>query len=110
MQLLLPTRRLMLKRLLIASSVALFVLAYAESLLRSLRRGRKRVTGTVGLVIIGALTGVAAVIVSWLIGRAEPVPATTVVCVLLGAVAGGAAAVAAVRVSYRRRRKAPVRT
>ena len=68
--------------------LALFVLAYAESLLRSLRRGRRKVTAPIGLTIIGAVGGLAAVIISWLAGAAEPTTPTVLVCALLGAGAG----------------------
>jgi serine/threonine-protein kinase len=83
--------------------LALFVFAYAESLLRSMRRGRRQLTGTIGLTFIGALAGLAAVIIGWLAGAAEPLMPTVVVCALLGAGAGFAAAMAAIRVSQRRR-------
>ena len=69
-------------------ALTLFVLAYAESLLRSLRRGRKRVTATIGMAVIGALLGVTMVVGVWLVARQEPVVATVAVCAALGMVGG----------------------
>ncbi|HJV08535.1 MAG TPA: protein kinase, partial [Acidimicrobiales bacterium] len=55
--------------------LVLFVAAYAESLLRARRRGRKVFTAQVGMAVIGALAGVALVIAAWLLGAGEPVVA-----------------------------------
>jgi len=84
-------------------ALLLFVVAYAESLLRALRRGRKRIAGMAGMVVIGALWGVAAVVVAWLVAKREPMVLTLAVCSLLGAGAGMCAALAAWRVHERRR-------
>ncbi len=73
-------------------ALVLFVIAYAESLLRSLRRGRKRITGTVDMVGVGVLFGVAAVWLAWLSGISQPLITTTAVCAVLGAGAGLATA------------------
>lgn len=83
--------------------LALFAIAYAESLLRSLRRGRKRVSGTAGMVTVGAVFGLAAVTFAWLVAAREPVPATVGACALFGSGAGLAAAQAAIIASHRRR-------
>jgi len=84
-------------------AMLLFTLAYIESLLRSLRRRRKRMVGPVGLVILGGLVGVTAVWWGWLVASVEPTRATLIVCVLLGAAAGLAAALAAIRMGARHR-------
>ena len=84
-------------------ALVLFVLAYAESLLRSRRRGRKAVTAPAGMAAIGALAGAAAVVAAWLAGGDEPVPATLLTCAALGAAAGVVASAAAARTAERRR-------
>jgi len=84
-------------------ALALFVFAYAESLLRSRRRGRKAIAAPAGMVVIGALAGAAAVLAAWVAGDDEPVPATVLVCGALGAAAGLAATVAAARSAKSRR-------
>lgn len=86
-------------------ALLLFVAAYAESLLRSRRRGHKRVMAPVGMVGVGALAGVAAVVAAWLLGDREPQVRTVVACAALGAVAGVAAVAAAARHARRRRRR-----
>ena len=53
----------------------LFVVAYAESLLRSLRRGRRRDNRTaavVGLAVVGVVGGVAATLWGWMLGITAP--------------------------------------
>jgi eukaryotic-like serine/threonine-protein kinase len=80
----------------------LFVLAYAESLLRSLRRGRKAVSATAGLIGLGLLAGVAAVDVGWLAGRAPSVGGTAM-CVVAGGLAGLALARVGTGIGRRRR-------
>lgn len=84
-------------------ALTLFVLAYAESLLRSLRRGRKKITATIGMAVIGALLGLTMVVGVWLVVRQEPAVATVAVCAALGMAGGVEAAVAARRISQRRR-------
>jgi len=84
-------------------AMLLFTLAYIESLLRSLRRRRKRMVGPVGLVILGGLVGVTAVWWAWLVASVEPTKPTLIVCVVLGAAAGLAAALAAMRMGARHR-------
>jgi hypothetical protein len=98
---------------LLGIGLLLFVAAYAESLLRSRRRGRKRVTAPVGMAVIGALGGVAAVVAVWLVAAKEPVVATVVACAALGAGAGVVAVAAAARSAklrrFRRRAQARAR-
>lgn len=84
-------------------ALVLFAGAYAESLLRARRRGRKVFVAQVGMIVIGALAGVALALVGWLLGAGEPVPATVITCAAFGAGAGVAATVAAARSAKRRR-------
>jgi hypothetical protein len=86
--------------------LVLFVFGYAESLLRSRRRGHKAISATAGMLVIGALAGAAAVVAAWLAGGDEPVRATLVACGALGAAAGFVASLAAARSGKRRRSKA----
>ncbi len=83
----------------------LFFLAYIESLLRPLRRGRRGISGVIGLALFGAGFGATIVGFMWLIGSPEPSIATIVVCALAGAGAGIAASLAAIRVARRSRIK-----
>ena len=74
----------------------LFVLGYAESLLRTLRRGRSRsLTRVVGLVVVGGLIGIATVTLAWLTGVNSPAVGTLVACAALGAACGVALALGA---------------
>ncbi len=53
----------------------LFVVAYTESLLRSLRRGRRRDSrnaAVAGLVVVGLIGGLAATLWGWMLGIAGP--------------------------------------
>ncbi|HUO48972.1 MAG TPA: serine/threonine-protein kinase [Acidimicrobiales bacterium] len=81
----------------------LFVIAYAESLLRTLRRGKGSMTGVVGLTLIGALFGVAVVGVAWVLAKVVPTVPSLVVCAVLGAGAGLATGLGGVRIGKRRR-------
>ncbi|MGH9224181.1 MAG: serine/threonine-protein kinase [Acidimicrobiales bacterium] len=84
-------------------ALVLFVFAYAESLLRSRRRGKKVVTAPVSMAVIGALGGVALAVLAWVLGADEPTVATVVACAVVGAGAGVVATVAAGRSARRRR-------
>jgi serine/threonine-protein kinase len=84
-------------------ALVLFLGAYAESLLRSRRRGRKAVAAPAGLAVIGVLAGAAAVATAWLTGSDEPVMGTLVICGALGAAAGIVASIAAAQSAQRRR-------
>ena len=90
-------------------ALVLFVIAYAESLLRSRRRGHKRVTALIGMVPVGGLGGVASVVAAWLLADREPVVTTVIACAVIG-VAAGVVAVAAAARSGRRRRLLPRRS
>jgi len=83
--------------------LTLFVLAYAESLLRARRRGRKRYAAPLGMLAVGALGGVAATAAAWLLAGREPGPRTAVAGAVVGAAAGLASVVAAARSASRRR-------
>jgi serine/threonine-protein kinase len=86
-----------------AIAALLFCAAYLESLLRALRRAPNRWTRFLGLVIMGGLLGVAAVIWGWLIASTQPTTTALVVCAVVGAAAGVSAGLAAVRFGQRRR-------
>jgi len=84
----------------------LFVVAYTESLLRSLRRGRRRDNRTaamVGLVVVGLVGGVTATLWGWMLGIAGPTLVAFVVPAVLGAVAGLLAGLAGRQVGERTR-------
>ena len=84
----------------------LFVVAYAESLLRSLRRGRRRDNRTatvVGLVVVGAIGGSTATLWGWMLGIVGPTLVSFVVAAALGAVAGLLAGLAGRQVGDRTR-------
>jgi hypothetical protein len=86
-------------------ALVLFLLAYVESLLRPLRRGRRQLTGVFGMAVIGAGIGLVVVPVVWLLGGPEPATGTAVACMVLGALASIVAALAAIRVGKRARIK-----
>jgi serine/threonine-protein kinase len=83
----------------------LFVLAYVESLLRSLRRGKRTITSIAGLTIIGALVGIDLVGLVWVLAKHDPTVATLIVCAVLGAASGFTAGLGAARVGRQRRYK-----
>jgi serine/threonine-protein kinase len=90
--------------------LALFTLAYAESYLRGLRRGRSRVSASVGLPLSAAGSAVATVGAVWVLLGHEPTVTTLVASAVLAAAAGIAATIGAMRVGrtfrYRRSRRA----
>lgn len=81
----------------------LFFFAYMESLLRPLRRGRRGVSGVIGMAILGAGLGADIAGLLWLLGSPEPTIPTVVVCAICGSGAAVAASLAAVRVAKRAR-------
>ena len=91
----------------VAALLLLTVLAYAESVLRSLRRGRKRASGPLALAVIGAAFGADAVLGSWVLGGKEPVVTSLALCAAVGAAAGIAAALAGIQAGKRRRFRPP---
>lgn len=88
----------------LAGLALLFLLAYAESLVSPLRRrGRRRISSTLGLGVVGALLGVLAVVICWLLKVTEPTATTAVICAGVGALAGLALAVTATQAGRRAR-------
>ena len=81
----------------------LFTIGYAESLLRSLRRGKSTKTGPLGLALIGAVFGVALVGVTWVLFRQVPTVTSLVLCAVLGAGAGVALALGGIGMGRQRR-------
>jgi serine/threonine-protein kinase len=83
----------------------LVVAAYAESLLRVVRRGRRRDgrSAVVGLVIVGAATGLTAALWGWLIGVDTPTLVGWIIPTVVGAVAGVVVGLAALEVGRRAR-------
>jgi len=86
-------------------ALLLIVSAYAESMLRSLRRGRRRDNraNVVGLVVVGVFGGLTAAIWGWMLGIAAPTIAGVGVPAVVGAAAGLLAGLAALRVGERAR-------
>jgi serine/threonine-protein kinase len=85
----------------------LVVVAYAESLLRGLRRGRRRQNraAVAGLVVVGLFGGLTATFWGWMLGIAGPTLVSFVVPAAVGAVAGLLAGLAARQVGNRARAK-----
>ncbi|MFN2504418.1 MAG: protein kinase [Acidimicrobiales bacterium] len=81
----------------------LFLVAYAESVLRLLRRGRRRRTGVATLVLLGGPLGCAVALVAALLAGREPGLLTMVLAGLAGGGAGLAAGRAGVSVGRFRR-------
>jgi hypothetical protein len=87
----------------VAIAAVLFLVAYAESVLRLLRRGRRRRTGVVTLVLLGGPLGCALALLAALVAAREPGPLTMVLAGLAGGGAGLAAGRAGVAVGRFRR-------
>ncbi|HXZ62124.1 MAG TPA: hypothetical protein VEG62_05220, partial [Acidimicrobiales bacterium] len=85
--------------------LVLIVAAYAESLSRALRRGRRRHNRAAasGLVVVGAFAGAASALLGWLIGIDSPTVTGLVVPAALGALAGVPCGLAATAVGRRAR-------
>lgn len=77
----------------VAIAAALFLVAYAESVLRLLRRGRRRRTGVATLVLLGGPLGCAVALLAALLVSREPGVPT----MMLAGLAGGGAGLAAGR-------------
>jgi serine/threonine-protein kinase len=91
----------------VAPLLFLFSVAYMESLLRSLRRGQRRLSAMPGLGVIGLALGASASLLAWIGTGRPPTVAGLVLCALGGsgfALASGAAAI-----RLRRRRLATAR-
>jgi len=80
----------------VAIAAALFLAAYAESVLRLVRRGRRRRTGVATLVLLGGPLGCALALVAALAGAREP----TVITMVLAGLAGGGAGLLAGRAGF----------
>lgn len=90
----------------LAIVLSLIVVADAESLLRSLRRNRRRDNRTaavIGLAVVGAFGGLAAVIWSWMLDISGPTAVPFILTSVLGALAGLLAGLAARKVGDRNR-------
>ena len=91
--------------------LAMFAAAYVESYIRTLRRGRSRVSGSFGLTLSAAALAVAAVGAAWVLMGREPTITTLVGCVVLASAAGIAATVGSLRIGtkyrYRRAQRRP---
>lgn len=85
------------------AALVLFAIAYLESFLRSLRRGRGRITGIIGATVTAGVLGAAVVGALWILTARPPTTTTVVVCAAVAAGAGAAAAVGAARIGRRRR-------
>ena len=81
----------------------LFLAGYPGSVLRGMRRGRRRVSGNIALTLLGGLFGLAAVAGVWLGAAKEPVIATLVVAILVGALGGLVAGFGGLQWGKRRR-------
>ena len=88
----------------LAAGLALFALAYTESVLRPLRRrGRHSVLGTAGAAGVGAVLGVALVALAWPLGLSTPSLPQAGAAAALGAASVVLLALAAVRSGRRAR-------
>lgn len=83
--------------------VLLFALAYLESYLRNLRRGRGRISATVGVPIVAGVIAVGVIGAAWVLLGSQPTVTTLVVSVTLAVLAGVAAAIGSGRIGRRRR-------
>jgi hypothetical protein len=86
--------------------LVLMVVAYAESLLRSLRRGRRRDNRTAaiaGLAVVGLLGGVAATLLGWMLTITAPNAVPFILSGVVGAAAGLLAGLAGARTGERAR-------
>ena len=79
------------------------LIAYTESFLHSLRRGRRVVAPLIGLIVMGLLLGVVSVLAAWLLGGRQPTVAATAVSVVIGVAAGLVLSIAGIRLGRRRR-------
>jgi hypothetical protein len=95
----------------VAIAATLFLVAYAESVLRLMRRGRRRRTGVATMVLLGGPLGCALALLAALVAGREPGVLTLLLAALLGGTAGlftGRAGVAVGR--FRRLARAKGRT
>jgi serine/threonine protein kinase len=84
--------------------LSLVLLAYAESVLRPLRRqARRRVTGSIALVVLGAGFGLLAYGHAWLLKATDVTVAGAATCAVAGAATGLLAALTAIQAGRRAR-------
>ena len=89
----------------VAVVLLVMALSYAESMLRALRQGRKRVAGLTGMALLGVPVGACINVLAWAVKDAEPTPGTVAGTMALAAVGGFAAAWAAIASGRRRQAK-----
>ncbi|MCU1590606.1 MAG: putative protein kinase [Frankiales bacterium] len=88
----------------LACAALLFLLAYAEALIRPLRRrGRRRITSWIGMTFVGAALGLVAVAFAWLLDLAPVRVPGLVGCAASGAAMGLAVAVTMTQAGRRAR-------
>jgi serine/threonine-protein kinase len=85
-----------------APLLLLFSLAYVESLLRSLRRGQRRLSAMPGLGVIGLALGVSLSLLAWIATGRPPTVAGLILCALGGGGFALAAGAASMRLARRR--------
>jgi len=95
--------RLLTAPAIVTIALLLFLLAYAESSLRLLWRGRRIPSASVSLLIVSAAIGAVAPALLWVLGTDPPVVVTIAACAGLGAAAGLLGGFAARRAGRRRR-------
>jgi serine/threonine-protein kinase len=81
----------------------LFSAAYVESLLRSLRRGQRRMVAMASLSVIGLALGVSVALLAWIATGRPPSSAGLVLCALLGSASAVTAGASAMHLARRRR-------
>jgi len=88
-------------------ALLLIVAAYTESILRTLRRGRRRQNRAAvgGLAVVGAFGGLAAALFGWMIGISAPTIGGIILPAVIAAAAGLVGGLAARRVGERARVK-----
>jgi hypothetical protein len=89
----------------VAVVLLVMALSYAESMLRALRQGRKRVAGLAGMTLLGVPVGGCITVLAWAAKDAEPARGTVAGTMALAAVGGLAAAWAAIASGRRRQAK-----
>ncbi|MEY2566123.1 MAG: hypothetical protein QOE35_652 [Actinomycetota bacterium] len=89
----------------LAVLVLVMSLSYSESILRTLRRGRKRVPGVIGLTVLGVPVGLAISAMAWGVLNREPTKATVAATVAFACAGGLVGAWGGIQSGRRRRSK-----